>query len=54
MSTNNTRSFVKDCAAVKGKQSPKQPQVLIFPENKAYPVKKVKKTISANNNQSVC
>ena len=47
-------SFIKLVCGVKGIQSPKHPQVLILPENKAYPVKNVKKTIKPNNNHSVC
>ena len=47
-------SFIKLVCGVKGIQSPKHPQVLILPENKAYPVKNVKKTINPNNNHSVC
>mgnify|MGYP006982805636 CR=1 FL=1 len=42
---NKMMSFIKLVCGVKGIQSPKQPQVLILPENNAYPVKKVKKTI---------
>ena len=53
METKSTMSLIKEVLGVKGMQSPKQPQVLIFPENKAYPVRKVKNTISPNNNQSV-
>lgn len=44
-------SFINDCVAVKGIQSPKQPQVRILPDSTAYPVKKVKKIMSNNNSQ---
>ena len=47
-------SFIKDTLGVNGIQSPKQPQVFIFPENKAYPVKNVKNTIRPINNHKVC
>ena len=43
----------KEVKGVKGIQSPKQPHVLIFPLNKAYPVKKVKNIIKPNKVQSV-
>ena len=54
MENSSTISFIKEVFGVNGIQSPKQPQVLIFPENKAYPVKKLKKTISTNNIHKVC
>ena len=33
--TNNIRSFINDCIAVNGIQSPKQPQVRILPDSTA-------------------
>ena len=53
MKTNKMISFIKDILGVKGIQSPKHPHVLIFPENKAQPVKKLKNMINTNNNHNV-
>ena len=53
MQINKMMSLINEVFGVSGIQSPKQPQVFIFPENNAYPVKKVKKTIKLNNNHKV-
>src|SRR5688572_33363303 len=51
ISANSARSLINDVSGVIGRQSPKQPQFLNFPEIYAYPVRKVKKMMSNNNSQ---
>ena len=51
--TPNMMSLVNDIAGVSGKQSPKHPQVLILPENKAYPVRKVKNSMRINKSHVI-
>ena len=54
MASNKITSLMNETFGVSGIQSPKHPHVLIFPENKAYPVRNVKNTINPNNNHKVC
>ncbi|GGI28843.1 hypothetical protein GCM10008119_34670 [Pedobacter mendelii] len=49
MSTNKTKSLLKDCQGVNGMASPKQPQLVTTLKKAETKVNKVKKMINNNN-----